>query len=802
LARYFIFLLLALYASSLHGQKHTFEFLTTADGIKEKTLLNPIQDDRGFLWVASGQNRIQRFDGYQFEDIASPPPSLPGYNETFYQFFPIQDSLLVFVSPKHLILLHARTQAWESFPIPGDEAHIVLRSYKMDEQRIVLAIYTNGGDQSCSYWIFENRAFKRLNLPAIGGRAPSEFEFDNFKLVNDRIYVSLKDQLLLYNTDWELLNSLSLNNLYLTRQNERELVAFSDYQLYRISKSIGEIEPHPAQRFLTDLSPLVYNVHLDENDNLWLTGNNNFLALYDARKDTLYNYQSDIQKLVKSDNLLIKIVEDDTGILWVNSRMGLLKIVPANLLFDTYFSEENDAARWKSFRGITEDDNGYVYAAHYEGIVKTDPTTKQVLANVPLDNLGPFDLVYFDEKLWNNSRTTFDFDTQTLSSIPDNAIPWQLDFGVFTVSLEEQLFWGICGQLFMYNQAVSPPRWEQVLKLPNADCYSMNTMETGAYSGKIWFAQYGQFYAFRPSNKKLDAYSNTDLGIPAKTLLTGIWEDPEQNVWITSSHGLHYFSLKGGLQKSYSTADGLPHEFLTGVLAEGDSALWLSSFQGLSRFSIQEETFINFFEEDGLSNNEFNRISYFKSRSGQLFFGGINGFNAFFPDEVMANYYKKNANAQVQLVAFERFDERNDTVITTTIFEKDPAIDIHYWDRSFTFTYTLTDFTNPEKTAYSYRMVGYEDAWSTPTTFNFTRFSSLPAGNYTFQVKARNYKGLWQDDILSVKVIVHPPWWETGWAYSLYVLCSLLQGTESLDFSSAACFYRMSYGWNKKKPNG
>lgn len=136
----------------------------------------------------------------------------------------------------------------------------------------------------------------------------------------------------------------------------------------------------------------------------------------------------------------------------------------------------------------------------------------------------------------------------------------------------------------------------------------------------------------------------------------------------------------------------------------------------------------------------------------------------------MQVYQQKNEAIRLVLTAFERVDERLDTLLREHDFSLRPQIHLYRWDKSFQFEYALTDYASPKETRYSFKMDGYDERWSEPSKFNFTRFSSLPPGTYTFRVRASDGKGGWHPQELAVDVVVHPPWWKTWWAYLIYFL--------------------------------
>lgn len=137
-------------------------------------------------------------------------------------------------------------------------------------------------------------------------------------------------------------------------------------------------------------------------------------------------------------------------------------------------------------------------------------------------------------------------------------------------------------------------------------------------------------------------FYNTEDGLSGNITLN-LEQDIEGFIWVINDFKLHRFD-----GQKFSVHDGLPDNFVCGLLSEADSCLWLSTNKGLSRFHIQNRSFINFFKEDGISHNEFNRHSYFKARDGRMYFGGLRGITAFYPD--LARSYTIEGTVKILVV--------------------------------------------------------------------------------------------------------------------------------------------------------
>jgi len=251
-----------------------------------------------------------------------------------------------------------------------------------------------------------------------------------------------------------------------------------------------------------------------------------------------------------------------------------------------------------------------------------------------------------------------------------------------------------------------------------------------------------------------------------------IYQDLSGHFWIgTYGGGLNKFDPRKGIcTRHYREKDGLPNDVVYGILPDEQGCLWLSTNKGLSKFDPRSETFKNYTYRDGLQSNEFNGGAYYKSKSGEMFFGGVNGFNAFYPHEV-----KDNENIPpIVITDFQIFNKPVaigcDSPLKKHITETE-EIKLPYKDNVFSFKFVALDYTIPEKNQYKYMMEGFDKEWIfTDAARRFASYTNMDPGEYTFQVKGSNNDGVWNEQGTSIKIIITPPFWQTWWFRVLAVL--------------------------------
>ena len=768
-----IFLLLSAFVAT--AQKARFEFYTTADGLAGNNTTSVAQDELGFIWFIN-DGKIHRYDGRNFLAY-SPPPELQHTREPMLGLASWQDSLLLVWSEHLAFLFDPKTGNWRGIRIKDGVTKDDVAPFwqRLGKSSIVINSIKRGIGEA-TLWTFGGNQLAPVRLP--GHIATLRYPYYWCDIdASGHTYLAYHDTL--YQLDQSghetvtPMNSIGTDCYDLCFQLDEDgaLILLANWHFYRLDKAKNRFVPHPANRFLRAGQNHLHRFILGKNGSIWACGQDRNLIYYNAEADTLYNYHDELKILLPNSNDFKGVFQDKTGIVWIDTRLGLLKVRPQTYPFDNFFSGRNQLNAYYSFRGFTGHKGGMLYGVFYDGIAGFDPAKKQAPRLYTFKNiLNFFDLYAAGDHIWVNGGQLFDPVSGALRDVPGSFRENNVgDNGFFAKDRNGTLWWASHYFLYRLDSSENKFEWIKELELPEKVFNKTEALHSGTKSGKLLISFMGKLLQYDPKTKMLRSFDPTDWGLPV-TRITVIEEERSGQLWLGTDAGLVHVNPANGAVRRYTVSDGLPNNFICGLLTEGDSCLWLSTNHGLSRFHIPTGVFINFFEEDGLSSNEFNRKSYYKTRDGRLVFGGMRGVNTFFPETVMRAYQNRSKGARLILTAFEYTDERRDTLLRKTQFPARPEIHLYHWDWSYTFEYALTDYDNPKEIFYSYKMEGYKDGWSAPSKFNFTRFNSLPAGEYTFRVRARDSQGRWRPDQLAVKVVVHPPWWATWWAYVLYSL--------------------------------
>ncbi len=499
----------------------------------------------------------------------------------------------------------------------------------------------------------------------------------------------------------------------------------------------------------------IWALYEDHSGVLWI-GTEKGLNTYDLETKPFRHYQADPQDIRSvSDNYVSAIYEDHAGVLWVGTDAGLDKRVQAQ---------------------------GTEYFLHYRHN-PDDPhsVSSDEVTSIYEDRFGALWIGTFGSGLNRFDRETEQFrhyrhnpdDPQSLSS--DYILSLYEDrSGTLWIGTEG-------GGLNAYDRAAE--RFQHYQHHPD-DSHSLSNDNVIALyedqSGIFWVGtDGGGLNQFNRSTGQFVHYEeisdnqNSLSGVSAWS----IYENREGILWIGTEKGLNKlvlskvegFDRKSGVFTHYRQKHGLLNDVIFGIVEDEHENLWLSTEVGLSKFNPQTEVFRNYDVSDGLQ-IEFNQGAYHKSQGGEMFFGGIQGFNTFHPETIQDNsYLPRIVITDVQL--FNKSVELGKDSLLQKAIGDTAALTLSYKDYVVSFEFAALHYAVPEKNRYAYIMEGFEKDWNYITAKRrFATYTNLPAGTYTFRVKGSNNDGVWNEDGVSRAITVTPPPWKTWWAYTLYVL--------------------------------
>lgn len=260
-------------------------------------------------------------------------------------------------------------------------------------------------------------------------------------------------------------------------------------------------------------------------------------------------------------------------------------------------------------------------------------------------------------------------------------------------------------------------------------------------------------------------------GFPSKCLYV-IQHDPKRKelFWIGSSQGLICFNKETFRSTVFSVKQGLPDNVIYSLLADKEGYLWLGTNKGLVRFDPVLHTVRTFTVSHGLPNNEFNRFHCLVLPEGKLSFGGINGYVVFNPLELKEDNY----NPHTQITNIHINNVPIEDLLNSISMQSVTKLSLPYNENTLRLEYAALQFSHPSDIHYRYRLAGYYNRWIETVNQRDAVYTKIPPGKYVFEVNATNTTGTWSRYITSLPIVISPPWWNTWWAWGLYLLLFII----------------------------
>lgn len=523
-------------------------------------------------------------------------------------------------------------------------------------------------------------------------------------------------------------------------------------------------------------------VLVDRKGILWCGGINGGLNLFNPPKSNFFNYQYEPGNASSlSQRTISALFEDKQGNLWIGTHRGGVNVYsPGAEKFELYRQESSqNSLSYSDVKTFCEDNSGNIW-------VGTDG--------------GGLDLFLRDKHIFQHYR----YDPFNNKSIGSNAV---LDVmkdreGNIWIST-----WG--GGLNLLDKTTGRfTRFQHDAKDSNSISTDFVQKTFEDYEGNLWVGTYyGGLNLLDPKKRKFTRFIYDPSGM---TTLTGknivaINDDKEGNIWIgtddgglncyhqATRHFSHYFNKeermpdlrvlfcdsKGRLwvgQKGlycwdagsdsfriFTTRAGLSNEFIKGITEDGQGNLWISTSNGIVQFNPDTQTYKKYNTGDGLQGVEFEANAFLKTKDGAMYFGGINGFNTFYPGNIIPNPFVP----PVYITGFQVFNRKMNAGDEGSPLQNDISltkeIRLSYRQSTFSFSFASLNYTVPGNNEFAYKLEGLDTGWNYVGKERKAGYTNISPGEYVFRVKASNNDGVWNEEGAAIRIIVTPPFWKTSW---------------------------------------
>ena len=581
--------------------------------------------------------------------------------------------------------------------------------------------------------------------------------------------------------------------------------------LNKLSKDFKVLETYTSESE-------IYNIFCDdENGFVWAGSDSSGLLKIDTKTKEVKQYINNIEDLNSLPaNQVGAIIRDSKGNLWVGTTNGLARYNEKNDSFDVYKNKvyDKNSLVYNDVRSIIEDREGVLWVGTYSGISIFDTESSIKYYNAGLDDgyLLSENMVhgiYEDDEgyLWVGSRikgvNIIDRENNTSKSInmennnviqsnSINDITGYKDFifvatdaGVLKINKKENTIQnynledGLIGEnvkdIFVCDKNylwIGSTNGLNLLDIENDKIIDMTDyVDEGSYVRYVYQGQDGSYYIgflrdgglgiIEPNSKETKYYKNipNDKTSISSNRVRYINEDSKGNIWIGTSYGLNKYDPKTKVFKRYTTSDGIANNTIYGVLVDDNDNIWVSTNKGISQIDTKNNTVNNLSVTDGLQGNEFNGNAAFKSKSGELFFGGINGLNAFYPEDV-------NSINNKSKVIFDGFKVNDKDYLDINGLKFDNNTE------NIKIKFFTPVYSSNKNISYEYELIGSNSSKAT-TKENYVIYNDLLPGKYTFKVRAVDSRGDISDSE-TIEFSIKYPFWMSPIACFIYLVIAIL----------------------------
>jgi diguanylate cyclase (GGDEF)-like protein len=524
----------------------------------------------------------------------------------------------------------------------------------------------------------------------------------------------------------------------------------------------------------------------DADGRLWI-GTGGGVDLFDRESRTFTHYRQDPRDPTSlADDHVLSLAQDRGGVIWVGTRMaGVHKWNPLSWQFGHVAPQPGNPKGLGGARvtAFAEDRTGTLWIGTYgAGLYSMDRTSGEMKAHrhhpknrhgLPSDQvmalrhdhrgdlwIGTLDVGLARMSAASGAFTSWSFDPTNPGGLPARGVTAILEDG------ERRLWVGTYGGGLARLDVATGRFTHYRHDRDDPATLSGDRVATmaDAGDGRLWVATMERgLNRFDPRTgrfERFEARPGDATSLPTDAVHS-LYVDVTGALWVGTHSGLSHLQADGRTFKTYTTRNGLASDVVYAIANDRRGRLWLSTNNGLSVFDPRTAHFTNYGVSNGLQGSEYNLGAWYQSTSGELFFGGLNGFNAFVPDRI-----RQVGQAPPVVLTNVSVDHRP---------LGGPADETHdirlgFRDKVLTFEFAALDFTAPDRNTFSYRLEGFDPEWVPLAGKNSVTYTNLNSGRYRFHLRAANSDGRWNEEGISVPVDVAAPPWATPWAFTGYSL--------------------------------
>lgn len=726
-------------------KKTQFNTTSTEYTLPSKTINKIIEDTKGIIWIAteSGVIKVSTEKSGKLTAKTVSEKSIRNIIELNHQLY--------FISSRGEILSYLSNNRFKT------NANIfgpLVISHKLNEKSLVFALQNKG------FYIFSSITNNATFLPGSFNES-----------LNRDLAIS---------TDEDGGVWISNHSGYAWR------ISADNYKI----ETVQLLPPHILK--LSDQERYVFKS--DKSGNVWISTYGNGIFKYNIQSKELENINYSSEGKGLSSNYLLSMLLDKEGNVWTGSEnLGINKLSFSNSSVKHFFTDPlKQTKNGNIVRALFEDKNKNIWIATKNGDLykySKDLSNKETIFS---NKHNVFSILEENNgNIWLGTRGDGlillpNGDYNSHIQYKNNEIPGSISNDhIFSVITDKKgriwaATWG--GGVCCMQDKNNPYSFESYL---NEDVWMESVRFLFSDSnGDIWAATNNNIVRFNPDKiikNRLDYkqyyYDPDKKQSISNTEVRYIFEDRKKRIWLaTSGSGLALFMGEdengNGMFESIHNPQGTASDNIMAIQEGKQGNLWVSTESGLHKFNPENKTFQYFKLSDDFASNVFTETACTKTEEGKMLFGSLNGFYAFYPQD-LAN---TNKAKKVILTGLSIFDQEANigekSPLTSAIFCAE-GIKLKYSDQVFHIDFSTLEFNDNRANQFAYILDNYENRWNISSSNNRATYRNVPPGNYTFKVRVINSEGEWDKNITSIDIRIQPPIWKSGIAYFIYIILSI-----------------------------
>ncbi len=761
-----------------HAQQYSFSHLSVDDGLSQSSVYGMFQDSKGFLWFGTADG-LNRYDGKTMKNYRSEGNEKLRGNGNFFGYNICEDKTgdLWFSGRDGLLKYdYIKDKIFRFFPNNDTTNFSKLIEILGVTPEQNLWFWSRGETIYCYNIINKKVTSYAIQDPTL---FPHKHLYRSAKMDNKgTIWYTLKTGIGTYSIYTKKFNTYLIQyaqELALPKQETfvLEPIMFEPNGDILVSSGNSLLQFSPQKNRLTTIikrtSSVAYFCGVkDGNGNTWVGTQNNGIFYYsDSDKIVKQLKQNKLNPSSIASNMVTNLFIDRSQNLWIGmDGKGLCKTDLKQPKFNHYFI--NKPMGWNFSTNFVKciyvDDLNRIWIGTHDGGINVFDRTKNTVKVILEKELAKNTVSCFiktpkGQLLVGGSAGVAYLNLETGST---SYIPFKEKVFIKPgLNLVYKMIFTIQGKLIVATRIglfEGEERGGVITKIKKVESTGLSYFSS-VYQTKdeqIWAStlESTYLYVLKYKNNKLEKVDSLLNGINVRCF----YEDTIKNIlWMASEKGLIKYDLRKKTHQNFNQSNGIANEYLYAILPDKKGFLWLSTNKGLSCFDPAKNTFVNYDNTDGLQSNEFNTGAYFSSEKGEFFFGGVNGFNSFFSNEIRNNFYKP----KVVLTGFKIQDEEVSSSLGNSVLLS--QISLPFYQNTVSFDFVALEFTHAEKNKYKYILEGIDNNWVNSEGKGFARYSGLKPGSYIFKVKGSNNDGIWSNEKILMQVIILSPWWTSWW---------------------------------------